>query len=62
MHGVNRNPGKLDYSELALIINHHCSPTTEYFAKGLKSVKFSHPTCVGMRKILMIFVVRKLPN
>ena len=39
MHGINWNHGKLDYSELAFIIHQHCSPTTEYFAKGLEKSK-----------------------
>ena len=39
MHGINRNNGKLVYSELASTIHQHCSPTTEYFAKGLKKCK-----------------------
>ena len=39
MHRINWNHGKLDYSELAFIIHRHCSPTTEYFAKGLEKCK-----------------------
>ena len=39
MHGINWNHGKLDYSELSFIIQQHCSPTTEYFAKGLEKCK-----------------------
>ena len=30
--------------------------------KDLKNAKFYHPTCVRMWKILMILVVRRLPN
>ena len=36
MTGINWNHGKLAYSELAFINHQHCSPTTEYFAKGLE--------------------------
>ena len=43
MHGINWNHGKLDYSELAFIIHQHCSPTTEYFAKGLEKCKILSP-------------------
>ena len=39
MHGTNWNHGKLDYSELAFIVHQHCSPTKEYFAKGLEKCK-----------------------
>ena len=43
MHGIILNQGKLDYSELAFIIHQHCSPTTEYFAKGLENCKILSP-------------------
>ena len=43
MHGINWNHGKLDYSALAFIIHQHCSPTTEYFAKGLEKCKILSP-------------------
>ena len=43
MHGLNWNHGKLDISELAFIIHQHCSPTTEYFAKGLEKCKILSP-------------------
>ena len=43
MHGINWNHGELDYSELAFIIHQHCSPTTEYFAKGLEKCKILSP-------------------
>ena len=43
MHGINWNHGKLDYSELAFIIHQHCSPTREYFAKGLEKCKTLSP-------------------
>ena len=36
LHGINWNNGKLEYTELSSIIHQHCSPTTEYFAKGLE--------------------------
>ena len=39
MHGINWNHKKLEYSELAFIIPQHCSPTTEYFAKGIEKCK-----------------------
>ena len=35
-HGINWSSGKLEYIELSSIIYHYCSPTTEYFAKGLE--------------------------
>ena len=36
LHGINWSSGKLEYIELSSIIHHYCSPTTEYFAKGLE--------------------------
>ena len=39
LHGINWNNGKVDYSDLPTIIHQHCSPTTEYFAKGLEKCK-----------------------
>ena len=39
LHGINWNNGKVDYSVHPTIINQHCSPTTEYFAKGLENCK-----------------------
>ena len=36
LHGINWKNGKLEYTELSSIIHQHCSPTTEYFAKGLE--------------------------
>ena len=62
MHGINWNHGKLDYSELAFIIHQHCSRKQSTLLKDLKNAKFYHPTCVRMWKILMILVVRRLPN
>ena len=35
-NGINWNNGKLEYTELTSINHQHCSPTTEYFAKGLE--------------------------
>ena len=43
MHGINWNHGQLDYSELAFIIHQYCSPTTEYFAKGLEKCQVLSP-------------------
>ena len=43
MHGIIWNHGKLDYPELAFIIHQHCSPTAEYFAKGLEKCKMLSP-------------------
>ena len=43
MRGIKWNHGKLDYSELTFIIHQHCSPTTEYFVKGLEKYKILSP-------------------
>ena len=39
VHGVNWNNGKVDYADLPTIVYQPCSPTTEYFAKGLEKCK-----------------------
>ena len=39
LQGINWNNGKIDYSDLPTTIHQHCSPTTEYFAKGLEKCK-----------------------
>ena len=36
LHGINWNNGKQEYTELSSINHQRCSPTTEYFAKGLE--------------------------
>ena len=59
LHGKNWNNGKVDYSDLRTIIHQHCSPTTEYFAKGLENVKSYPITCVRMWKIWTILDVQK---
>ena len=52
LHGVNWNNGKLEYTEFSSIIHQHCSPTTEYFAKGLEKCNLlSNYLCIDMENL-----------
>ena len=46
IHGIYWNNVKPEYTELSSIIHQHCSPKTEYFAKGLEKCNlFSKCLC-----------------
>ena len=53
LHGIIWNNGKLEYTELSSsIIHQHCSPTTEYFAKGLEKCNlFSKYLCKDVENL-----------
>ena len=65
LHGINWSSGKLEYIELSSIIHHYCSPTTEYFAKGLEKCNLlSNYLCKDVENLddLGCPKVSKLPN